>query len=199
MDMTKLLSLITCVLLSCSVKKNVQKESPSCDTKVFVRDYSSLDGCGFMFILPDGTKILPSNPELAEFKLRDRQMVMIGYISQKDMMSICMSENFIAELLCIELISEPGVEMQEDANCIPINDPYRSVWMKELMISERPREVSRMKYKEKLIYTLRTDRGVSVYNCLGDVLCQAGNEHRDDCDTFWKGASDHNVIWVLNE
>lgn len=58
--------------------------------KGIVKDYSNLDGCGFVIELEDGTKLEPAEIMVKDFELRDNQQVWLSYVELKDRVSICM-------------------------------------------------------------------------------------------------------------
>ncbi len=100
---------------------NCKDEQPiviTCDNAVLatVKDLTGLDGCGFVFVLADGTKLEPQmlfycgtpplpkevteNP-LYDFQWVDGKQVRIAYEEIPDAASICMAGK-IVKITCLE-------------------------------------------------------------------------------------------------
>ncbi|MBN2213660.1 MAG: PKD domain-containing protein [Bacteroidales bacterium] len=73
-----------------------------CSLTGTVRDYTGLDGCGFLIELDNGLRLEPILQDTT-FHFRDNQRVRLSYIKRPDLMSICMA-GIIAEITCIKEI-----------------------------------------------------------------------------------------------
>ncbi len=77
---------------------------PYCEFTGTVRDYTGLDGCGFVIELDNG-KILEPVIVDTPFVFRDNQRVRLSYIKIPDMASTCMA-GILAEITCIQVIGD---------------------------------------------------------------------------------------------
>ena len=98
-----LIILSTFIISSCSTSKNGGNDS-DCSTLATVKDFTGLDGCTFLFILDNGDKYLPAEISDSNFELKDQQRIKFGYKELKDQMSICMAENKIVAVTCIQVV-----------------------------------------------------------------------------------------------
>ncbi|MBX2964911.1 MAG: hypothetical protein KF845_02110 [Cyclobacteriaceae bacterium] len=97
----------------------------TCTVPAVVRDLSGLDGCGFVFELTDGTKLIPvwdwgwcgtpplpkgaTEDPLYNFEYSDGKMVMIGYVERNDFANVCMAGKTV-KITCIkEAIFTPAL------------------------------------------------------------------------------------------
>jgi hypothetical protein len=93
------------LLVGCNDETHVQPES-QCSTPATVRDFTGLDGCGFVFELNDGTYLEPvrifycGTPPVSEeqmkdpltsFEFVDGKKVRIDYEEMLEMGSYCMA------------------------------------------------------------------------------------------------------------
>ncbi|MFO7656350.1 MAG: PKD domain-containing protein [Bacteroidales bacterium] len=83
-----------------------------CEHTGTVKDYTGLDGCGFLIELDNGTRLEPILTDTT-FIFRDKQRVKVSYVERHDLASICMAGT-IAEITCIK-------EVEPDTMIIP---PY---------------------------------------------------------------------------
>jgi hypothetical protein len=95
----------------------------SCTVPATVRDLTGLDGCGFVFELEDGTRLLPvwdgtwcGTPPLPEevtkdplynFEYIDGKKVLIGYVVRNDVMTICMAGQTV-KITCLNEVGPSG-------------------------------------------------------------------------------------------
>ena len=106
-------SLLFIVLISSC---DTEPVSGNCKVPAIVRDLSDLDGCGFVFELNNGNKLIPvslfwcgtpplpkeqAEDPLANFTLRDGQGVLINYEELQDIATVCMAGKPV-RITCIE-------------------------------------------------------------------------------------------------
>ena len=85
-----------------------------------VKDYTGLDGCGFIIELDNGEKLEPAEMVDTGFVLYDGQRVQVTYSGLKDVGSICMA----GKIVRIETIEEIGCnEISTYSNPLP-NDGF---------------------------------------------------------------------------
>jgi hypothetical protein len=106
--------LIAIVAVAC---ENNQDFSHPCMIPATVQDLTGLDGCGFVFELEDGTRLIPvwelgwcGTPPLPEsvtsdplynFEYVDGKKVLIGYTLQNDIASVCMAGKTV-KITCLK-------------------------------------------------------------------------------------------------
>ncbi len=111
--------ILTVMLLVSSCKKEEIIEKDACTTFATVKDLSGLDGCGFIFELEDGSKIIPIrlffcgtppltteviDDPLLNFVFEDGKKVKIGYQEiETGMVTTCMVGK-LAKITCIEMV-----------------------------------------------------------------------------------------------
>jgi len=116
---TKVLLAFVTTLLLFSSCEDEEINKADCDSPVSatLRDFTGLDGCGFVFELEDGTRLEPvrimlfcGTPPLPKevtedplygFEFVDGKKVKIGYKEWEDSVSICMAGP-IVKINCIE-------------------------------------------------------------------------------------------------
>ena len=113
-------SLISLILLLLAMSQCTDEALHRCATKATVRDLSGLDGCGFVFELPDGTRLKPAivgycgtpplpkeviQDPLFDFEFVDGKEVFISYEPVASA-SICMVGPTV-KITCLTVISSP--------------------------------------------------------------------------------------------
>jgi hypothetical protein len=103
----------------------VKPSTQSCSTPATVVDLRKLDGCGYVFVLEDGTRLepfrvfmcgtppVPENQQkdpLQNFEFVDGKKVFIGYEKLDSMASVCM----VGPIVKITCISETEVVTQDN-------------------------------------------------------------------------------------
>jgi hypothetical protein len=88
--------------MACQTGKS-SNDSQTCKTRGVVQDFTGMDGCNLLIVLEDGKKLLPGQILNSSFQLAAGQKIRLDY-RPIDMMSICMTEDLIVEITCIELI-----------------------------------------------------------------------------------------------
>ncbi|MBN2609975.1 MAG: PKD domain-containing protein [Bacteroidales bacterium] len=78
-----------------------------CEHTGTVKDYTGLDGCGYLIELDNGTRLEPILIDTS-FIFRDNQRVKVSYVERYDLASICMAGT-IAEITCIEEIGQDTI------------------------------------------------------------------------------------------
>lgn len=98
----------------------------NCGTSATVRDLTGLDGCGFVFELADGTRLMPvwdigycgtaplpkevTEDPLYNFEYLDGKKVIIGYEERSNHATACMAGKPV-KITCLE---EIDLELRED-------------------------------------------------------------------------------------
>ncbi|MCW3466461.1 hypothetical protein [Chitinophaga nivalis] len=85
-------------LVSCG---NGASDAASCKTAGVVKDMSTLDGCGLMIELKDGTQLNPVEFATPGFALKAGQQVKFDYTELTDHMTACMGGKTV-RIECIQ-------------------------------------------------------------------------------------------------
>ena len=87
-------------IISCEDKD----ETLDCDIKATLRDYTGLDGCGFVLVLDNGEVLeMGGFDEEPDFQFNDGMEVSISYEEMQGMATICMVGP-VVRIMCMEII-----------------------------------------------------------------------------------------------
>ena len=87
-------------IISCEDKD----ETLDCDIKATLRDYTGLDGCGFVLVLDNGEVLeMGGFDEDPDFQFNDGMDVSISYEEMQGMATICMVGP-IVRIMCMDII-----------------------------------------------------------------------------------------------
>lgn len=194
MKISLLLSFL--VLLSCSTKKGVtdNADSDTCRTHGIVKDFTGLDGCTFLILLDDSTRLLPSKMPDDDFKFRDGQEIWFDYKENSDYgMTICMAEDMIVEITCIR---EEGVDPNDSTACAGVMDVNKVAWMRILRQSYNPVKVSAYKFHDQYLYYFETPRVSYLHDCKGKLVCEVPGKIMNDCLMQIQALGDGKTIFL---
>ncbi|MBI5916411.1 MAG: hypothetical protein HY842_13625 [Bacteroidetes bacterium] len=162
-----------------------------CQTLATVRDFDGLDGCGYLFELPNGDLLNPvSLPE--GFQPKDKQAVRIDYKILPDMAGICMSEKAMVEITCLEdLSAKPAT-----ADCASISNPFAVPWMDKAIDRHNPVKIIKYQIGGKWAFAFQAIPTTYLYDCNGNLLCQTDGDDNDDCHRqYLNFVSKGKTIW----
>ena len=87
-------------IISCKDKD----ETLDCDIKATLRDYTGLDGCGFVLVLDNGEVLeMGGFDEEPDFQFNDGMEVSISYEEMQGVATICMVGS-IVRIMCMDII-----------------------------------------------------------------------------------------------
>ena len=102
--MKRFLSLLILTGLLFIISCEDKDETLDCDIKATLRDYTGLDGCGFVLVLDNGEVLeMGGFDEEPDFQFNDGMEVSISYEEMQGMASICMVGP-IVRIMCMEII-----------------------------------------------------------------------------------------------
>ncbi|MEZ4949078.1 MAG: hypothetical protein R2879_01440 [Saprospiraceae bacterium] len=188
--------LLPFVLLACKTKQtNAPNQEPiTCKTKGTVKDFTGLDGCKFLIILHDGTKLLPAKVNDKKFQFREGQEIMFDYEDLSDYgMTICMAEDQIVEITCIH---EVGKDPALPSDCSATLNPMEIPWMKTLMESYKPFRVVRYDFQEQYLYYFQAAPVAYLHDCKGDLVCEVPGKMLNDCYAQIQALGQGKVIYL---
>ncbi len=98
---------ISLLAMQCgSLNQGSDNSATACDQEGTVQDFTGLDGCSLMIVTgTDQKKLLPVSIEPADFKLEAGQRIRFSYTEAEGMANICMAEDMMVNITCIQLIS----------------------------------------------------------------------------------------------
>ncbi|MFT4762640.1 MAG: hypothetical protein ACI9XO_000147 [Paraglaciecola sp.] len=178
-------------VFSCKTNQNsVGENGKECSTIGTVKDFSGLDGCGFLIVLENGDKLNPAKISDADFELKAGQKIKFSYKEMPDMTGICMSEKAIVEVICIKEISA-----DDAALCADTKNPFEIDWMDKALDRHNPQQVIKYKTRDGFSYLFKGIPLACFYDCKGNFICKT-NGADDDCfknnvQTAGKGK----IIW----
>ena len=163
-------------LFGCVASKNKAVEKMNCDTVGTVKDFSGLDGCGFLIELENGDLL---NPAIIKggFEMEDKQVVSFSYVVMEDLMGICMREKYQVEITCIR---ELGKTPAGADGCVDTENPFEVEWMDKAIDLHNPNQVLKYKDGSGWAYLFRSIPSSYLYNCSGKLICETKNDH-DKC------------------
>ena len=109
--------ILVIVLIGASCQKKESGVDPACSQEAVVKDLTGLDGCGFVFELQDGTRLIPEQrvyvqaPDLQDdpiyhFEMKDGEKVMISY-RDSELLGACMAGEIVF-ITCITSLETDG-------------------------------------------------------------------------------------------
>ncbi|NND32627.1 MAG: hypothetical protein HKN76_08560, partial [Saprospiraceae bacterium] len=141
-----------------------------------------LDGCEWMIRHRDGRMLLPQNAQ--EFEWVDQQAVMFSYTSY-DGMSICMAEDEIITLTCLQRLG--------DMACNPTLEIADIAWLDQLIEAKNPVLVSRYALGNQLYYKiLYADKTTNWHDCQGKLMCSEAS----GCDFSKRDLVEESTVYV---
>ena len=102
--MKRFLSLLILTGLLFIISCEDKDETLDCDIKATLRDYTGLDGCGFVLVLDNGEVLeMGGFDEDPDFQFNDGMEVSISYEEMQGMATICMVGP-VVRIMCMEII-----------------------------------------------------------------------------------------------
>ncbi len=164
------------IFLACNASKPTEN-STSCQEMGTVKDMRGLDGCQFLIITEEGAKLLPSRvPE--DFTFQDGQQIKFGYQETEAMASICMAEDKIVEITCIELVSAGTTDYVE---CLNIENPADVDWMVTAIDERAPTQIVKYRYRTNSWAYLFKGKKTYLYDCKGALICESDDATSARC------------------
>ena len=153
--------------------QNKLHDDNQCTQTGVVKDFTGLDGCGIMIIAEDGKKLLPVSFPEEETELKDGQHIRFDY-RETEAMSICMAEDKIVEITCLE-IDTPTT------GCQDIDQPMEVEWMKKAITNDPPEQILRFPAgNQQWLYLFKGNK-VRLFDCSGNVICQTESASSAEC------------------
>lgn len=161
------------MLLACKTKSVV---TPGCTTIGTLKDFSGLDGCGFLIELENGDLLNPVVMK-GEFDMKDGQVVSFSYVKLEEMMSVCMREKASIKVTCIEALAQtPG----NSDGCVDTKNPFEIEWMDKAIDLHNPNQVLKFAINNEWAYLYRSIPSSYLYDCRGKLICETKSDH-DNC------------------
>lgn len=172
-----------------------EKDMTACTTRGVVTDFSGLDGCKLLIVLGDKKKFLASKLPRG-VRLVEGQHLLFGYKEIADGVSICMTEDKIVEITCLEVTAGPKPGKKD---CVDTNKPLDVLWLKKNIARYQPHQIIKYKFrKDGWAYLHKTKTHRKLFDCQGNLVCEATNDapKDDSCvDVYLQYLRNGKVIW----
>jgi len=150
----------------CQSTKNIN--GGDCRELAIVKDFTGLDGCKLLIVTENGEKLLPAAIDDPNFILEAGQKISLSYKEMPDQMSICMAEDKIVRITCIQLF-------QDDSRvaippCDKVDRIRKESWLTPLIANHHPQEIIRYQYKTNGWAYLFTGKEFYLYDCQGTLI-----------------------------
>ncbi len=152
-----------------------------CKELVVVMDMTDLDGCGMILVTKENKKLLPTNIGEYLSTVKDGDQLMVSYSVIEDAMSICMTEDAMVKLNCVELVS-PVADYNE---CPKMIDPVDFAWSKKVLGEIDLRRIELITTSEGDYYRFSANRECHLYKCTGQFICNGTCDEKDECETYF--------------
>lgn len=159
-----ILLLITTIAWQCNPTRKVN--GSQCNEAGVVQDFTGLDGCKLLIVTDTGEKLLPAEMEDPHFKLEAGQRIRFSYEELPDQMSICMAEDKIVRITCIQLMDNRAAIPP----CYKEDAVEKASWLATLQAKHLPREIIRYPYKTDGWAYLFTGKEFYLYDCQGTLI-----------------------------
>lgn len=176
----------------CESKKGTTRAA--CNHVGTLVDYRELDGCQWLIRLDDGRLLLPQRwPE--GFAPVAGQRIRFGFEEVLDLMTICMAEDVVVRLTCLEAIADTS--RPQPLPCLQIDDPFEVDWLNKALERYNPHRVVRYPWRDGWVYLLEGQQQWALYDCQGTLLCTTMGDSEDRCHlNYLNLLRTGKVIWV---
>ena len=161
-------------------------QDTTCKESVIAMDMSDLDGCGMILVTENDKKLLPVNLEEYPLTINNGDHLSVSYSVLKDGMSICMAEDAMIKLTCLELISKAP----EKVDCPQMKDPVDFEWSKKVLGEIEMRHIELFTTDDGDYYLFRAHGDCRLYKCTGEFICKGTCDKNDECETYF---ASHNI------
>jgi len=149
-----------------------------------------------MLMTTDNKKLLAVNLEDFPVKVADGDKLTVSYTVVKNGMSICMAEDAMIKLSCMELISPSP----EASNCPTMTDPVDFTWSKQVLKEIDLRRIERIATSDGDYYWFRSQGDCHLYKCTGQFICSGTCDEKDECEAYFASRNiavrDTRIIYV---
>lgn len=160
---------------TCNTTKNAVPID-GCEQTAIVVDFSDLDGCTNLILLPDGTKLLPASFPKEDQELTPGERIQLTYTTAEAMASICMAENAAANISCLTIF-----ESNQPSDCLNVGDLKGDNWLsQELKRFPSEQILKHFVDGKEWIYQF-TGKSNRFYHCSGQLLCETSGINLDHC------------------
>ena len=139
----------------------VTEQLTVCPERATVTDRTGIDGCGKMLKMEDGKILLPSDEQLHAFSPGTQVAISFEIV---DLVSICMQEDAVVQLSCLQPLVSPPCEV--------VTDVESSNWLKSAIATFHPSMVVRYDHRSQPVYHLFNRILDRWYDCHGRQLCR---------------------------
>ncbi|MEL7378235.1 MAG: hypothetical protein AAFN65_14945 [Bacteroidota bacterium] len=144
--------------------------SNRCETLAEVRDYTELDGCQQLLETDEG-HLLAVQSITGGYELQSGARVRFGFEYVEDAVSICMAEDAIIRVTCVQQVREPSIFPRP---IVCESHDRLSEWLYELAQFHAANYITRVPWTDgRTAYFFESSDGQHLYDCQGYLLCKA--------------------------
>jgi len=205
--MYKLLLLPLLFLMNCKTTPPTGDTTPpstpdntdytKCITDGYVKDFTGLDGCKLLVLVGDEKWLISRIPK-GHSPLQDKQTIKFGYKDVVDGISICMAEDKIVEIVCLEIVNQGRDPKPGKKECVNTSTPKKVDWMKRLIGKHQPIQITKYPFRgDGWAYLFRTDKAKLLYTCQGHLVCESALSDKDNScyKTYLQYLRDEEVVY----
>ncbi len=181
------------LLMSIFVAAGCQATKPitGCEISATVIN-PNLDGCGLLLELTTGEKLMPANG--SDFALEEGHRVKLDYQILEDQMSICMAEDHIVRITCLDILED----LPRKKPCLNISDPNEAGWMQGVLNDFQPTIIEKYNYLDGFAYQCKRSGMIRLYDCQGTLLCEFEEVDQSSCRLKRNNLKNKVEIWVAH-
>lgn len=184
---------LSTLLYTCGASKRQAAEG-DCEHLGTVQDFTGLDGCTLLIVTDDGKKFLPAQMDVDGPELAAGQRLSFSYRTLEDMASICMAEDAIVAITCLQVLN--GSDIPNKPDCFDVEDLTRAPWLADAAVELNPVQIFKYRYRtDGWAYLLETKEKVYLYDCQGTMLCESMAGEEGVCLKLVDNPTEGKVIW----
>ncbi len=187
--MYKLLFLPFLFLLNCKTTPPTDTTTPpsipekidteKCTTEGYVKDFTGLDGCKLLVLVRDEKWLISRVPK-GHSPLQDKQTIKFGYKEIVDGISVCMAEDKIVEIVCLEIVNQGRDPKPGKKKCVNTTTPKTVEWIKKLIEEHQPIQITKYPFRgDGWAYLFQTAQAKLLYTCQGTLVCESALDDQD--------------------
>ena len=166
-----------------------KQDTSRCNRYGTFQDYSHIDGCTYLLVLDNGLKLLPSSINDPTFSPGNGMRVKFGYEPLETNVSLCMAEDLIVDITCIERLV-PVVD-----ECVDTDDPERIPFLARAIKLHKPDKVWKYRYRTDGWMYLFEGKMIYLYDCQGTLICESEASELEQCAQLSDPGTTQQLIW----
>lgn len=157
------------------------EDASVCKTMVEAKDFSGLDGCQILLITDDGQKLLVGE-SLPGKSIEAGKYYAIDFEVFEGMASICMAEDKIIRLTCLQEIKKDRPIIKK---CYNTEDVFDIPFLKREIEKNQPLRIIRFEFRGGAAYQINGEQGYKLIDCQGNNMCEELGKNFKECFTYF--------------